>query len=79
MGQTPLLQVAVFRYFLDIIRDVGAEVITTASQFADGHFGKTDVVEDKRLNVVNILNAQTIRLDLHDVEGPPTLSLNQLK
>src|SRR5271156_2284091 len=66
--RTLLHQISRLDHLLQVVRDVGAEVIPPQRQFADRELVAADTVEDQALDVVDVLDAQAIKFELQHVE-----------
>jgi hypothetical protein len=63
-----LLQIAVLDHLLDAVRHVRAEIAAAQDQLADRHFRIADVEQHQTLNVVDVVDAKPVELQLHDFE-----------
>src|SRR5882757_5942930 len=63
-----MIEEAEFDELLQIVGDVGAEVIAARAQFARGQFLVADVVEQERLHRIDIGAAAAVESVLDDVE-----------
>src|ERR1051325_9768173 len=66
--RTLLRQIAVFNQLLDVVGDVGAEIAAAVRQLGGCHHGVPDVEQHHTLHVVDVVNAERVELQLHDVE-----------
>src|SRR5580704_1582104 len=64
-------------HFLDVVRDVRAEIAAAQGEFADGHFRVTNIVQHHTLDVVDVVNAEPIELELHHLQKITVETLNQ--
>src|SRR6187402_2394633 len=62
---------------LQIVRDVGAEIVATGAQLAGGQFLVADVVQQQRLNRIDIGAAAAVELVLDDIEQTAMQALHQ--
>ena len=62
---------------LQIVGDVGAEVVAARAQFARGQFLVADVVEQQRLHRIDVGAAAAIEFILDDVEQAAMQPLHQ--
>ncbi len=62
---------------LEIVGDVGAEIITARAQFAGRQFLVTDVVEQQRLHRVDVGATAAVEFVLDDIEQAAMQPLNQ--
>ena len=62
---------------LQIVGDVGAEVVAARAQFARGQLLVADVVEQQRLHRIDVGAAAAIEFVLDDVEQPAMQPLDQ--
>src|SRR5262244_3478983 len=63
-----MIEEAELDQLLQIVGDVGAEIVTARAQFARGQLLVADIVEQKRLHRVDVGTATTIELVLDDIE-----------
>src|ERR1700741_3958532 len=63
-----MIEEAELDQLLQIVGDVGAEIVTARAQFARGQFLVADVVEQQRLDRVDVGTAPTIEFVLDDIE-----------
>ena len=77
MGRPFLLEIAVLDHLLDIIRHVGAQIVTAVGQFADRELLLADVRQDQSLDIVDIGDARSVELHLHDPEKLPMQPLDE--
>src|ERR1041384_7462751 len=66
--RTLLRQIAVFNKLLDVVGDVGAEIAAAVRQLGGRHHGVPDVEQHHTLHVVDVVDAEPVELQLHDVE-----------
>src|SRR6202140_1200167 len=64
--RTLMIEEAEFDQLLQIVGDVGAEVVTARAQFARGQFLVANVVEQERLHRIDVGAAPAIELILDD-------------
>ena len=64
-----MIEEAEFDQLLEVVGDVGAEVVTARAQFARGQFLVADVVEQQRLHRVDVGAAAAIEFVLDDVDS----------
>ena len=62
---------------LQIVGDVGAEVVAARAQFARGQFLVADIVEQQRLHRIDVGAAAAIEFILDDVEQAAMQPLHQ--
>src|SRR5580704_11943829 len=67
-ARTLMIEEAEFDQLLQIVGDVGAEVIAARAQFARGQFLVADVVEQERLHRIDVGATAAVELILDDVE-----------
>src|ERR1700716_4175249 len=67
-ARTLMIEEAEFDELLQVIGDVGAEVITARAQFARGQLLVADVIEQQRLHRIDVGAAAAIEFVLDDVE-----------
>src|ERR1700687_4086253 len=67
-ARTLMIEEAEFDQLLQIVGDVGAEIITARAQFARGQFLVADIIEQKRLHRIDVGTAAAIEFILDDVE-----------
>src|ERR1700681_4650722 len=72
-----MIEEAEFNQLLQIVGDVGAEVITARPQFARGQFLVADVIEQQRLHRIDVGPAAAIEFVLDDVEQAAMQPLHQ--
>src|SRR6266581_3105789 len=72
-----MIEEAEFDQLLQIVGDVGAEVIAARAQFAGGQFLVADVIEQQRLHGVDVGAAAAIEFILDDIEQPAMQPLHQ--
>src|SRR6478736_756190 len=72
-----MIEEAELDQLLQIVGDVGAEVITARAQFARGQFLVADVVEQQRLHRIDVGAAAAIEFILDDVEQAAMQPLHQ--
>src|SRR6516162_4645317 len=72
-----MIEEAEFDQLLQIVGNVGAEVIAARAQLARGQFLVADVVEQERLHGIDIRAAAAIELILDDVEQTAMQPLDQ--
>ena len=66
-----LLDIAVFDHFLEVIRDVRAEIAAAQRQLADRHLGVAEVEQHQRLHIVDVANIGAVEFQLHDFKKLP--------
>src|SRR4029077_514239 len=64
---------------LEIVGDVGAEVIAAGAQLAGGELLVADIVEQQRLHRIDVGAAAAVELVLDDVEQTPMQALDESK
>src|SRR6202030_1850284 len=67
-ARTLMIEEAEFDQLLQIVGDVGAEIITARAQLARGQLLVANVIEQERLHRVDIGAATTIEFVLDDIE-----------
>src|ERR1700719_2067666 len=72
-----MIEEAEFDQLLQIVGDVGAEVVTARAQFARGQFLVADIIEQQRLHRIDVGAAAAIELILDDVEQAAMQPLHQ--
>src|SRR5882762_7367490 len=72
-----MIEEAEFNQLLQIVGDVGAEVVAAGAQFARGQFLVADVIEQQRLHRIDVGAAATIELVLDHVEQAAVQPLHQ--
>ncbi len=72
-----MVEVAEFDQLLQIVGDVGAEIVAAGAQLAGGQFLVADVVEQQRLHRIDVGAAAAIELVLDDVEQSAMQPLDQ--
>src|ERR1700733_133060 len=76
-ARTLMIEEAEFDQLLQIIGDVGAEIVAARAQFARGQLLVADVIEQQRLYRIDIGTAATIEFILDDIEQAAMQPLNQ--
>src|SRR5262249_44631787 len=64
---------------LDVVGNVGAQVVTARAKFAGGQLGVADVEEEKCLDSVHIAATLTVELILDNVEQTAMKTFNKMK
>src|ERR1700681_3259509 len=72
-----MIEEAEFDQLLEVIGDVGAEVIAARTQLARGQFLVADVIEQERLHRIDVGAAAAIEFILDDVEQAAVQPLHQ--
>src|SRR5215471_8553086 len=72
-----LQQIAVLDHLLDVVGDVGAEVAAAQGQLADRHLGIPDIKQHHALHVVDVVDAESVELELDDFKKMPVKPLDQ--
>src|SRR6266404_795124 len=72
-----MIEEAEFDQLLEVIGDVGAEVIAARAQFARGQFLVADVIEQERLHRIDVGAAAAIEFILDDVKQAAMQPLHQ--
>ena len=62
---------------LEIVGDIGAEIVAARAQFAGGELLVADIVEEQRLHRIDVGAPAAIELVLDDVEQTPVEALDQ--
>src|SRR5579862_866495 len=65
--------------FLEIVGDVGAEIVAPRAQFAGGEFLVADIVQQQRLHRIDVGAAAAVEFVLDDVEETPVQALDESK
>ena len=73
-----LRQVVVLDHLADVVGHVRAQVIAPVGELAHRQVVLADIVEDQRLNVVDVLHAQPVELAFDDFEELAVQPLNQV-
>ena len=68
---------AFFDQILDVVGNVGAEVIAAVGELANGDVLTADVIQHQGLDVVYFLDLQAIQLGLDDIKEPAVQPFNQ--
>src|SRR6202041_2906648 len=76
-ARTLMVEEAEFDQLLQIVGDVGAEIVAARAQFARGQFLVADVIEQQRLNRIDVGAAAAIELVLDNVEQAAMQPLHQ--
>src|SRR6185437_1153674 len=76
-ARTLVVEEAEFDQLLQIVGDVGAEIIAAGAQLAGGQFLVADVIEQERLHRIDVGAAATIEFILDDIEQPAMQPLHQ--
>src|ERR1700684_133401 len=76
-ARTLMVEEAEFDQLLQIIGDVGAEIVTARAQFARGQLLVADIIEQQRLHRIDIGTATTIEFILDDIEQAAMQPLHQ--
>src|ERR1700681_2879087 len=76
-ARTLMIEEAEFDQLLQIVGDVGTEIVAARAQFARGQFLVADVVEQQRLNRIDVGAAAAIEFILDHVEQPAMQPLHQ--
>jgi hypothetical protein len=77
MGRALLDQVAVLHHLANIVRHVRAEIVATVRQFTDRQLFLTDIEQNQRLNIVDVLDPETVKLCFHDLQKLAVEPLDQ--
>lgn len=77
MGGTFLNQIIGFNHAFDVIGNIGAKVIAAGCQLAHRHLVMAKIVENKGLNVVDVLYAACVQLDLDDFKKVTVQALDE--
>src|SRR5438105_895730 len=75
--RTLMVEKAHLNQLLQIVGDIGSEIIAARAQFAGGKFLVADVVQQQRLYRVDVGAAPAVELVLDDVEQPAVQPLDQ--
>src|SRR6185295_8485922 len=67
-ARTLMIEEAEFDQLLQIVGDVGAEIVAARAQFARGQFLVADIVEQQRLHRIDVGAAAAVEFVLDDVE-----------
>ena len=62
---------------LEIVGDVGAEIVAARAQFAGGQLLVADIVQQQRLHRIDVGAAAAVEFVLDDVEQSPVQTLDQ--
>ena len=62
---------------LQIVRDVGAEIIAARTQLAGSELFVADIVQQQRLNRIDVGAATAVELILDDIKQTPMQTLDQ--
>ena len=73
------MKIAHLDQLLDVVGDVGAEIIAAGAQLAGGQFLVADVVEQQSLHRVDVGAAAAVELVLDDVEQPAMQPLHHVE
>src|SRR6202043_1934905 len=76
-ARTLMIEEAEFDQLLQIVGDVGAEVVTARTQFTRGQLLVADVIEQERLHRIDIGATATIEFILDDIEQAAMQPLHQ--
>src|SRR5262249_6691708 len=77
VGRTLVFEVTVLDHLLHVVGDVRAEVVAAVGQFADRQLLVADVEENEGLDVVDVLDAEAIKLELHHFEEVAVQALDE--
>ena len=72
-----MLDIPVLNQLLEIVGDVGAEIVAPRRQLADGQLVRADIEQNKTLNAVDVVYTGSIKLTAQDFEELAVQSLNQ--
>ena len=72
-----MVQIADIDELLDVVGDVGAEIAPAQRQLADRQLVGPDIEQNQRLDVVDVLNAQTVEFSPHEFEKLAMQPLDQ--
>src|SRR6185436_15632576 len=69
--RTLMIEEAHLDELLQVVGDVGAEIVTARAKLARGQLLVADVVEQKRLHRIDVGTAPAVELILDDIEQSP--------
>src|SRR5262249_34442350 len=72
-----LHQVIIFHQLLHIVRHVGSQVVPTIRKLTDSKLFSADIIENQCLNVIDIIDLQSIQFCLDHVEKPTMKTFNK--
>src|SRR6185436_14979201 len=75
--RTLMIEEAHLDELLQIVGDVGAEIVTARTKLACGQLLVADVVEQKRLHRIDVGAAPAVELVLYDIEQSPMQPLDE--
>jgi hypothetical protein len=72
-----LNEIVVLDHLLDVVGHVRAEVAAAQGQLTDRHLGIADIVQDEALHVIDVVDPQTVELELDDLEKMTVQAFDQ--
>ncbi len=76
-ARTLMIEKSRLDQFLEIVGDVGAEIVAAGAQLAGGQLLVADIVQKQRLHRIDVGAAAAVELVLDDVEQTPMQALDQ--
>jgi len=73
-----LNQIVVLHHLLEVVGNVGTQVIAAMGKLPHRHFLSSNVKEDDGLNIADVLNPQANELTLHHFEKLMVQTFNQI-
>jgi hypothetical protein len=73
-----LHEILVLDQLLEVVGDVGAQIIAAGGELAHGELLLVDVEEDQGLDVVDVLDAEAVELGLDHFQEPAVQPLDQV-
>jgi hypothetical protein len=70
-------EIFVLHHLLDIIGNVRADIAPTQRQFADRHFGITDIEKHHCLDIVDVVKPEPFQLQLHHLQELAVKTLDE--